>query len=294
LDNYEKVKNKIDNTDMSSVLFPYELDEWLNFTNETRSEKIRRICTFPLCNEDFTVVYSLYFRLKWLEAFRNCIHRKGATVLEIGSGSSVNIPNALTIYDDTSKYVTANMNKKLTQGLKQSTKSLPIAIDVIEDDAINIQNYFASDSVDAIVFEHSVNDILQATLCEARGMDTTNGDWFEILPEMINIINAEYASYSLEQLVKNHFLSLVENCISVLKPNGYLIMSHYMFQYDLDLGYNPELWENILPLVRPWINELPTGKEVMMDTFDPQWWIFFQKHDKTNNRVSISPARAIL
>ena len=54
-------------------------------------------------------------------------------------------------------------------------------------------------------------------------------------------------------------------------------MSHYMFQYDLDLGYNPILWENILNVVRPWLTELTQTEEVMMSGFDPQWWVFLRK-----------------
>ncbi|MCL2426706.1 MAG: hypothetical protein FWD05_10270, partial [Oscillospiraceae bacterium] len=217
------------------------------------------------------------FRLKWLDAFKTCIPQNDATVLEVGSGSSVNIPNALTIFDKSATYITANMNKILTAEFRQNTASLPIGIKVIEDDANNILKHLASNSLDAVVFEHSVNDVIQAILCENKGIDTTNSDWFAILPEMIQIINAEYINQTLEQSVKNTFLSLLENCLSVLKPGGYIIMSHYMFQYDLDLGYDPVLWENILPVVRPWLSSLSTGKEVAVKPFAPQWWLFYQK-----------------
>jgi predicted SAM-dependent methyltransferase len=199
------------------------------------------------------------------------------TVLEVGSGASTNIPCAMTVNDHTSKYITANMNKKLTQGLRNNTSNLPVKIKIIEDNADNIKNYLNADSVDAIVFEHSVNDVLQAILCENKGIDTTNNDWFEILPEMIKMISEDYVNRTLEHKTKTAFLSLINNCLSVLKPSGYLAMSHYMFQYDLDLGYNAELWENILPVIRPWLKELPIGKEVFVDEFDPQWWLFYQK-----------------
>jgi len=277
LDDFEKVINRIEQTDLQSVLFPHEWDEWSGFSDETKKQRLKRICTVPLCNEDFTAAYSLYFRLKWLDVFRECIPQTNATVLEVGSGSSANIPNALTIFDTSSTYITANMNKKLTAGLRQNTAFLPIKIKIIEDDANNIKDYLEPNSVDAVVFEHSVNDVIQAILCESKGIDTTNSDWFEILPEMINIINSEYAEKMLERSVKNAFLSLLEDCLSVLKPGGYMIMSHYMFQYDLDLGYNPELWQYILPVVRPWLSSLSCGKEVAINPFDPQWWLFYQK-----------------
>lgn len=284
LDNFPKIKERIKQTDLSTVLFPHELDEWRSLTDDEKDAKMRNICSRPLCDEDFTIAYTLYFRLKWLDAFKSCIHQKNPTVLEVGSGSSVNIPNALTIFDKGSKYITANMNKKLTEGLRKHTAHLPIGIDVIEDDANNIQKHVAPDSVDAIVFEHSVNDVLQAILCERDGIDTTHNDWFELLPDMIKQISAEYVNQSLEQSVKSAFLSLISNCLSVLKQGGFLIASHYMFQYDLDLGYNPELWENILPVTRPWIKDLPpVGNEVYIDNFDPRWWLFFQNHHTPNS-----------
>ena len=277
LDNFKNIKKRIEQTDINAVLFPDELIGWHKLTEESKDIKLQRICSMPLDSEDFTIMYSLYFRLKWLDALRVCTHQKGMTVLEVGSGSSANIPNAMTVDDTSSRYITANMNKKLTEELKRNTSSLPIAIDVIEDDANNIKQYLAANTVDVIVFEHSVNDILQAILCESNGLDTTNNDWFAILPEMIKMISTAYVNQSLEQIVKIPFLSLINNCLSVLKPDGYLIMSHYMFQYDLNLGYNAELWENILPVIRPWLNELSNGKEVFFDGFDPQWWLFYQK-----------------
>jgi len=277
LDNYKNVMELIRQNDLNSILFPWELKEWSNMPDEIKEQKIQRICSIPLCNEDFTVVYSVYFRIKWLDAFNKCLSCKEVTVLEVGSGSSVNIPNALTFFSKASRYITANMNKKLTEGLRQNTASLPIIIDIIEDDANNILNHLAPDSVDAIAFEHSVNDVLQAILCEKKGIDTTHSDWFDILPEMIKIIGNEYVNNTLEQSVKNEFLSLVRNCLSVLKPGGYIIMSHYMFQYDLDLGYNQELWQNMLHVIRPWLKELDIGKEASVDGFDSQWWLFYQK-----------------
>lgn len=278
LDHYENIKKRIEQMDLTTVLCLNEMIEWSKLTEESRDEKLERICSAPLCEEDYNIVYTLYFRLKWIDVLSACTPQKGMTVLEVGSGSSPIIPNAMTALDAGSKYITANMNKDLTEGLKHNTSALPITIDIIEDDAINIKKYLDLNTIDTVVFEHSVNDILQGILCEKNGIDTINNDWFEILPEMIKIINREYINQTLEREVKDIFLKLVNNCLSVLKPNGYLIMSHYMFQYDLDLGYNADLWENMLPVIRPWMRELTSGKEVFLDGFDPQWWLFYQKY----------------
>ncbi len=277
LDTIENVKKRIEALDLKSILFPFEMDEWSELTKEMIEKKLHRICSVPLCGEDFTIVYTLYSRSRWVDVLKACTQNKGATVLEVGSGSSTIIPNAVAAYDVNSKYITANMNKKLTEELKNNISKLPIEFSIIEDDANNIKNYLALNSVDLVVFEHSANDVLQAILCEQNGIDTTHTDWFELLPEMIALINKEYVDQTLEKKLKLSFLSLVNSCLSVLKPKGYIAISHYMFQYDLDLGYNPELWQNMLPIIRPWFNALSNGKEVFIDGFDPQWWLFYQK-----------------
>jgi len=276
LDNYEKLSCELSQVDLSTILFPHEHNEWLSLSDYVQEKMLCSLCTQPVFHDDY-LAYLIYHRLKWVKAFKHCLPQKGAAVLEVGSGSSVNFFNALEIHDTTAKYITANMNKILTEGLRQNTANSPLSIQIIEDDANNILNHLPSESVDAVGFEHSVNDVLQAIVCEAKGHDTTNSDWFEFLPEMIKIFCAEYENGNLENMAKEKFLSLITNCLAVIKPGGYLIMSHYMFQFDLDLGYNPRLWEDILVVMRPWLHELDIGKEVLVEGFDPQWWIFYQK-----------------
>lgn len=277
LDNFEDVKKRIEEIELKSILFPDEISNFSELSKETIYKRLHRICSVPLSEEDFTVVYTLYSRLKWCEVFKAYALSDRLTVLEVGSGSSTIIPKALWAYDEKSKYITANMNKKLTEELKHNISKTPIKFNIIEDDANNIKNYINSSNIDLVVFEHSVNDVLQAILCEQSGIDTVHKDWFEILPKMIELINKEYVNETLEMKVKYLFLNLVNNCLSVLKPGGYIVMSHYMFQYDLDLGYNKELWQNMISVVRPWINEILSGKEIFIDGFDPQWWLFYKK-----------------
>ena len=278
LDSFENAKARISKADPNAVLFDDELAELEKLTGGEIDRRIRRFTSAPLCDEDFTVVYTLYSRLKWLDALGICLQSSGGTVLEIGSGSTAGIPYALTMLDASSRYITANMNKDLTEGLRRNTAALPITIDIIEDDANNISEHLPPGSVDMIVFEHSVNDAVQAILCANRGIDTAYCDWFGLLPDMIRMINAEYGGGTLDQSAKPAFVSLVKNCLQVLRPGGYLAMSHYMFQYDLDLGYDPVLWENFLDIIRPWLSGIADGNEVAMDAFDPKWWLFFRKN----------------
>lgn len=176
-----------------------------------------------------------------------------------------------------SQYITANLNKELTNIFKAKTKNLPITVEVIEDDAQNIEEVSGTDAFDMVVFEHSANDVIETILAEKNGIDTINSDWMEILPQITEIVNQEYQNGTLEQTVKPEFLYLISSCLKVLKPNGRIAINHYQFQYNLDIGLNPDWNENLLPVVRTWINEAKLGKEVIVQDFEPQWWMFLKK-----------------
>ena len=156
-----------------------------------------------------------------------------------------------------SQYITANLNKELTNIFKAKTKNLPITVEVIEDDAQNIEEVSGTDAFDMVVFEHSANDVIETILAEKNGIEYQNG--------------------TLEQTVKPEFLYLISSCLKVLKPNGRIAINHYQFQYNLDIGLNPDWNENLLPVVRTWINEAKLGKEVIVQDFEQQWWMFLKK-----------------
>jgi len=131
--------------------------------------------------------------------------------------------------------------------------------------------------VDVIAFQHGVNDVLQAILCDRDGVDTIQTDWMETLPAMIAILQRETRQGTLEQSVRPGFLSLLETLLAVLKPGGVIAMNHYMFQLDLDWGYPPDVWENLIPMVRGWVKDLPGTREIALEGFDRQWWLFLRK-----------------
>jgi hypothetical protein len=199
------------------------------------------------------------------------------TLLEIASGDADMIPQMLACDAPGSRYISANMNKLLTAGLRKKTRDLPISVEVIEDDAAAIDERLPAGCADLIAFQHAVNDVWQAILCDQEGIDTTGSDWMETLPAMIAIMQRETAENTLERNVKPGWLALLGSLAHVLKPGGLAAMNHYMFQLDLDWGYPPALWENIIPLAREWSRGIPGWKEVTLDGFDPQWWLFLKK-----------------
>lgn len=264
--------------DVTDILPDFDQQEWSSLAVEERSKILENLLQKPVDN--FSVMYRWYFRKKWFEALDSAGVAAPVTLLEIGAGDGDMLPNLLAkkfSHKDT-RYLTANMNKQLTASLKAKTAGLPIQLSVIEDEARNICQYIENEKIDVIVFEHSVNDILQTILAEREGIDTTHENWWDILSKMIEIIKQEYLKNTLETSARDEFLGLIRSCLDILKPGGYIIINHFMYQYDLDLGYEPDLWNNMLPIARQWISRVEGAREVSFEGFDPQWWLFLQKN----------------
>ena len=147
-------------------------------------------------------------------------------------------------------------------------------LDVFEE---RVNDYLSGKLFDIVAFEHSFNDIIQAMLAERDGIDTTHANWFEILPRMIELISKDFVDKTLEANVKEEFLGLIHSCLTNVKQGGYIISNHFMYQIDLDFGYNRELYENMLPIIRKWIHTLEGIEEVQMQGFEPQYWMFIKK-----------------
>jgi hypothetical protein len=228
----------------------------------------------------FTPVNEVFFRARWAEVLGAIHADETLTLLEIASGDADMIPQTMARVRPGSRYVTANMNRMLTESLRAKTKDLPIELVVIEEDAAQIERFLAPESVDVVAFQHAVNDVLQAILCAQAGIDTVYADWMQILPDMIRIMQRETVQNTLEAHVRPAFTALLETLLKVLKPGGFMVMNHYMFQLDLDWGYPPVVWEDLIPIVRPWVGEFPGCQEVFIEGFDPHWWMFLKKdHD---------------
>ena len=267
LDNYEKWAKKLIEADSFEVGSDIEVNKI--YLREFLEAPINR----------YTPVLSWYIKSKWVEAFKLIKPSAPIEVAELASGSSVFVPQAISQHynDPQTKYTTFNLNKRLTASFKAQTKKFPIKIDVVEEAAQKIDEYIGKDKIDAVVFEHAINDILQAMFAERHGIDTIDTDWFEILPEMVEIISSEYKNKTFEASVKDEFLALLKSCLNVLKPNGIMVFFQFMYQSDLDRGYDSELYGNMVDVIRKWAHDFGIGREVFFDGFEPHWWMFIQK-----------------
>jgi len=267
LDDFDIWHERLINENTSDAAFDFE---------ESKIQ-LKELLEAPV--DKYPPVFSWYIRSKWSDVFKRIKASAPIEVLELASGASAHIPNVIAKHYENprTKYTTFNLNKKLTASFKSSTSKLPITIDVVEDAAQNISDHIGKNKMDAVVFEHAINDILQGMFAERNGIDTINTDWFDILPEMVKIISAEYRNKTFEDVVKNEFTELLNSCFNVLKPGGVMVFFHHLYQSDLDLGYDVDLYENIVDIARKWIHEAKIGKEVFFDGFEPHWWMFIQK-----------------
>ncbi|MDF2941336.1 MAG: hypothetical protein K0S01_194 [Herbinix sp.] len=253
-----------------------EFIDYLSIPAEDRRSQMLALLEKPIAN--FTVINELFFRSKWAELIHKLYGENPITLLEVASGDADMIPQAMACSNPGSVYIAANMNKLLNESLLSKTKDLDLKVILVDDDAINIKKHVGGKAADIIAFQHGVNDVVQAILCDQVGVDTIYSDWMETLPKMIEIMQNEVRQETLEQNVKPIFLGLIGYLLETLKEDGIIAINHYMFQLDLDWGYPAELFENFMPVVRKWLAELNLCKEIFIDHFDEQWWIFLKKN----------------
>jgi hypothetical protein len=256
-----------------------ELAELSNIPEAARLQQLLELLERPI--HQYSVVNELFFRSKWGSLFQAMLGSRPFTLLEVATGDADMIPQALARTNPGSLYITANMNKRLNTSLLKKVKDLELEIKLIDDDAANLNTHLPEKSLDLIAFQHGVNDVLQTILCARAGIDTVHTDWMETLPRMIGLLQQETSQGTFAESVRAPFLSLLRNLLGLLKDDGILAINHYQFQLDLDWGYPPELWAQLIPLVRCWISELAGCTEVCLDSYSPQWWLFLKKRDDT-------------
>lgn len=253
-----------------------EYADFLALDEHARESRLRDLLDRPIGR--LTTISELYFRQKWAALVHRLYGSAPVTLLEVAAGDEDMIPQALARSNPGSVYITANMNHVLNERMLPKIQGLPkLKIELIDDDAANIRAHVGVERADIVAFQHGVNDVIQGILCGRAGIDTVYPDWMEVFPAMIRLVQEEVKAGTLEAHVKPTFLQLLGDLLAVLKSDGVIALHHYPFQFDLDWGYPVELYEHMIPMVRRWLPDLEGCREVSLDGFDGQWWLFLKK-----------------
>jgi len=244
---------------------------------------LENIMSVPINFSDYKIsgdVYRTYFVFCWQTVFQELnITQSQPLVLEIASGQSDPVPQALEIYSRGSgTYVTANLNKELTRGMLKKTDSLETEIEIIEDNAGNLEDYCRKNKFSLAAFQHAVNDMIQTIAAHQNNIDTVNNDWYDILPKMIEIVDNYFQKDKLKDMVYEDFIEQIRVCSNLVEKDGFLVFNTHVFQMDLEAGYSRELYKNFINLARKWIlkSDLPLIEKDITG-FEKQWWLFLQK-----------------
>ena len=258
------------------LLRPGEYEVFLALGTDEREALLRELVTGPIGH--FTVINELYFRARWAEVVGR-LHGDGPlTLLEVAAGDADMIPQMLARVHPGSVYCTANMNRILNESMLAKLHGVAnLQVDLIDDDAANIRTHVGDETVDMVAFQHGVNDVIQAMLCGRAGIDTVLPDWGEVILDMVRLVNEEVQAGTLEAHIRPVFVGLLRDLLAVLRPGGVMALHHYPFQCDLDWGYPPALYEGMIPMVRSWLADLADCREIRLDGFDGQWWLFVRK-----------------
>ena len=135
-----------------------EYQEYQSIPNPEKYSQLKALLEKPIAH--FTSVNEVYFRAKWAEVLSAAHSGKELILLEVASGDADMIPQMMARTHPHSRYITANMNRILTESLREKTRDLPVEIMVIEEDAVRIDDFLPLESVDIIAFQHAVNDVI--------------------------------------------------------------------------------------------------------------------------------------
>lgn len=224
-------------------------------------------------------LYQLFYMVSWQQIFAKLELPAEAKVFEIAAGDTVHVPKALDAYSESATYVTANLNKALTQRFIDKTEGLRIGIQVIEDDGVRILNYVPEGSIDVVAFHHAVNDIVQTIISGIEGIDTVNNDWWTIEPQMLRAVMAYHERGELKAAVHGDFTRMIETCGKLLRPGGYMVFDNCTFEGYEEIGYSTSFHSAYIELTRQWIQEAELGlEEIRLDGYDSaNWWLILRK-----------------
>ncbi len=221
----------------------------------------------------------LYYTAAWCTLFEELQLPSTGVLLEAAAGDTTYVPEALAVYGGgAGRYVTANLNRDLTQSFLAQTKALTLDVQVVEDNADQIPRYFPPGTFALVAFQHAVNDLIQTIVADRHGIDTVSNSWWSVLPSMVRLVMDYHADGRLETIAAPALIAVLRSVCDVTVDGGYLVFNHCVFQMDLDAGYSQELYGSLIPLARRWVQESDLPLQIVeRDWLDSQWWMVAQK-----------------
>lgn len=257
------------------------LSEMFQNANEIES-RFNQVITVPinLSEEKGFEILELYYTASWFHIFEIVNVPRNASIFEIGAGDTVYIPKAMNAYSSGNggNYVTANLNKELSQRFREKTEGLNLSIQIIEDDGANILNHLSKGSMEVIAFHHAINDIIQTIIAKIENIDTINNNWWEIEPQLLSKVMEYHNSGKLKIATYDAFVSLIDTCRKLLKPGGYMVFDNCTYAGYEAMGYSSEFHSSYINMAREWIEEAGLGlEEVELKSYDKMWWMVLRK-----------------
>lgn len=231
-----------------------------------------------LSGEGSRELLELYYTAAWHNLFEKLHIPAEASLFEIGAGDTVYMPRALNAFSGSAAYVTANLNKQLTQNFLRKTADLSIQVRVIEEDGARILDYCEPGTFEVVSFHHAINDIVQTIIAGIEGIDTVTNNWWAIEPQMLQAVMRHHEAGTLRKAAFEPFVQIVDTCRRLLKQGGYMIFDNCTYAGYEQLGYSSEFHSNYINLARAWITEAGIGlEEVELPSFDRNWWMILRK-----------------
>ena len=223
--------------------------------------------------------FDIYWSAGWVTALRFAGVRPDSTVLEIGVGVSTNFARAAShVLGAGGQYVAVNINTGLTRAAQGEIGQLPIRQRFIRADAVRVHDHLDAESCAFVALNHQINDIVQTIVFEMTGQTTGDGNWYEMVPEMVNLIRQAEESGELERSVRPQFVEIVVSCSKVLKSGDLMGFNNALVPSLLGAGYSKALLGAFIPLARRWIGDgVASLQEVRIPGFHEKWWMFFRK-----------------
>ena len=140
-----------------------------------------------------------------------------------------------------------------------------------------LRTSLAADSLDLIVFEHAMDDIVLEAVARHEDLGPDEEEPGEYSPRP-RALRAYWRSGDLEEVAAPFFVDVLADCRGVLASSGRIVLHHRIVDADLVTGQPMEVYAEYIQLARRWIADSAVElREVPVDSLHPQWWLCLER-----------------